>query len=291
MLKLTVLVDNHTYIDQYYLGEPAVSYYLQDGDFTALFDAGYSDVYLRNAAAMGLALPKVDAVVLSHGHNDHTGGLKYFPDGVEKPKLVGHPDVVKPKLVAHPDIVKPKLVGHPDILEPKRMGALDIGCPVAAAELAQKFTLAFSREPVALTQNLWFLGQVPRITTFENQQPVGEHLVAGAWQPDFVRDDSALVYKSDAGLVVITGCSHAGICNICEYAKKVTGEEKLRAIIGGFHLAENATAEQLTGTIAYFKQQPALELYPCHCTCFAARAKMFASLPVHEVGVGMHCSW
>lgn len=79
MLKLTVLVDNHTYIDQYYLGEPAVSYYLQDGDFTALFDAGYSDVYLRNAAAMGLALPKVDAVVLSHGHNDHTGGLKYFP--------------------------------------------------------------------------------------------------------------------------------------------------------------------------------------------------------------------
>ena len=280
MLKLTVLVDNHTYIDQYYLGEPAVSYYLQDGDFTALFDAGYSDVYLRNAAAMGLALPKVDAVVLSHGHNDHTGGLKYFPDGVEKPKLVGQTGVVKPKLVA-----------HPDILEPKRMGALDIGCPVAAAELAQKFTLAFSREPVALTQNLWFLGQVPRITTFENQQPVGEHLVAGAWQPDFVRDDSALVYKSDAGLVVITGCSHAGICNICEYAKKVTGEEKLRAIIGGFHLAENATAEQLTGTIAYFKQQPALELYPCHCTCFAARAKMFASLPVHEVGVGMHCSW
>src|SRR5574344_1453479 len=238
MLKLTVLVDNHTYIDQYYLGEPAVSYYLQDGDFTALFDAGYSDVYLRNAAAMGLALPKVDAVVLSHGHNDHTGGLKYFPAGTAQPKLVG----------------------HPDILEPKRMGALDIGCPVAAAELAQKFTLAFSREPVALTQNLWFLGQVPRITTFENQQPVGEHLVAGAWQPDFVRDDSALVYKSDAGLVVITGCSHAGICNICEYAKQVTGEEKLRAIIGGFHLAENATAEQLTGTIAYFKQQPALEL-------------------------------
>ena len=269
MLKLTVLVDNHTYIDQYYLGEPAVSYYLQDGDFTALFDAGYSDVYLRNAAAMGLALPKVDAVVLSHGHNDHTGGLKYFPAGTAQPKLVG----------------------HPDILEPKRMGALDIGCPVAAAELAQKFTPAFSREPVALTQDLWFLGEIPRITTFENQQPVGEHLVARTWQPDFVRDDSALAYKSDAGLVVITGCSHAGICNICEYAKKVTGVEKLRAIIGGFHLAENATAEQLAGTIAYFKRQPNLELYPCHCTCFAARAKMFASLPVHEVGVGMHCSW
>ena len=65
------------------------------------------------------------------------------------------------------------------------------------------------------------------------------------------------------------------------------GVEKLRAIIGGFHLAENATAEQLAGTIAYFKRQPNLELYPCHCTCFAARAKMFASLPVHEVGVGM----
>src|SRR5574344_1253881 len=128
MLKLTVLVDNHTYIDQYYLGEPAVSYYLQDENFTALFDAGYSDVYLRNAAAMGVALSKVDAVVLSHGHNDHTFGLKYFPAGKAKPKPVGQADTP----------------------EPKRMGVLDIGCPVAAPELAQKFTPAFSREPVAL---------------------------------------------------------------------------------------------------------------------------------------------
>lgn len=84
-----------------------MSYYLQAGDFAALFDAGYSDVYLRNAAALGLNLAPVDTVVLSHGHNDHTGGLKYFP-------------------VAAPQA---KLVGHPDILEPKRLGALAIGCP------------------------------------------------------------------------------------------------------------------------------------------------------------------
>ena len=129
MLKLTVLVDNHTYIDQYYLGEPAVSYYLQDGDFTALFDAGYSDVYLRNAAALGLNLAPVDAVVLSHGHNDHTGGLKYFPAAAPQAKLVGSSDVLKSKLVGHPNVLKPKLVGHPDILEPKRLGALAIGCP------------------------------------------------------------------------------------------------------------------------------------------------------------------
>ena len=102
---------------------------------------------------------------------------------------------------------------------------------------------------------------------------------------------AALVYQSDTGLVVITGCSHAGIVNICEYARKVAGVAKLRAIIGGFHLTENAPAVQLAGTIAYFKQQPGLELYPCHCTCFAARARMFNALPVHEVGVGMRVAW
>lgn len=74
-MKLTVLVDNNTYIDQYYLGEPGVSYFIEDCGIRILFDTGYSDVYVRNAKKMGIDLSELDAVVLSHGHNDHTGGL------------------------------------------------------------------------------------------------------------------------------------------------------------------------------------------------------------------------
>ena len=77
-MKLVVLVDNNTFIDQYYLGEPALSIYLENAGQKYLFDTGYSDVYLKNAAAMQLKLDNLDAVIISHGHNDHTGGLAFF---------------------------------------------------------------------------------------------------------------------------------------------------------------------------------------------------------------------
>ncbi|MBQ1439018.1 MAG: MBL fold metallo-hydrolase [Solobacterium sp.] len=77
-MKLTVLTDNNTIIDRYYLGEPALSFYLEDGDRRILFDTGYSDVFLRNAEALGIDLHAITDIVLSHGHNDHTGGLRYL---------------------------------------------------------------------------------------------------------------------------------------------------------------------------------------------------------------------
>ena len=77
-MRLKVLEDNNTFIDMYYLGEPAVSYYIEDGDDKILFDVGYSDAYIKNAKRMNIDLNKVNKLVISHGHNDHTGGLKYF---------------------------------------------------------------------------------------------------------------------------------------------------------------------------------------------------------------------
>ena len=77
-MKLTVLCDNTTRIDGYYLGEPGASYYLEDGDTRILFDTGYSDVFMKNAKKMGIDLNGVNKIVLSHGHNDHTGGLVHY---------------------------------------------------------------------------------------------------------------------------------------------------------------------------------------------------------------------
>ena len=77
-MKLKVLADNNTFIDMYYLGEPAVSYYIEDGNDRILFDVGYSDVFMKNAKKMNINLNKINKLVISHGHDDHTGGLKYF---------------------------------------------------------------------------------------------------------------------------------------------------------------------------------------------------------------------
>lgn len=77
-MKLKVLVDNNTYIDRYYLGEPAVSYYIEDKDIKILFDTGYSDIFISNSKKMGIDLNNIDKIVISHGQDDHTKGLKYF---------------------------------------------------------------------------------------------------------------------------------------------------------------------------------------------------------------------
>ena len=103
---------------------------------------------------------------------------------------------------------------------------------------------------------------------------------------DYLTDDSALVYLSNNGLVIISGCSHSGICNIIEKAKRITRQNTVHAIIGGFHLFETDT--RLEKTIQYFVDNNIKELYPCHCVSLQAKSKMISNLNVKEVAVSMH---
>lgn len=267
-MRLTVLVDNNTYIDRYYVGEPALCFYLEEDGRRYLFDTGYSDIYRKNAAKLGIDLSALDGVVISHGHNDHTNGLQYFAE-IDK---------------------KPVLIAHPGFLERKRDGGLEISPPLTEEELARRFTLQLSSAPVALSDNLIFLGEIPRVNAFENRLPVGERLTTDGWQPDYVRDDSALVYRKGDAIYIITGCSHAGICNITAYAKKVTGVERMAGIIGGLHLFSGAS-EQAARTIEYLSRNVDGVLYPCHCTSLQAKAALMGKMQVKEVGVGLTLEW
>jgi metal-dependent hydrolase (beta-lactamase superfamily II) len=102
---------------------------------------------------------------------------------------------------------------------------------------------------------------------------------------DYIIDDTALAYMGKKGLSIITGCSHAGICNIIEYAKRVCGDHRIAGVLGGFHLL--ADDAQLQKTVAYLKDCAPNSLYPCHCVSLTGKARMMAVLPVREVGVGM----
>lgn len=97
LMKLVVLADNNTYIDQYYLAESALSIYIENGEKKYIFDTGYSDVYLKNAERLGIELESLDSVIISHGHNDHTGGLAFYPKRQNKSLLIAHPGIMEPK--------------------------------------------------------------------------------------------------------------------------------------------------------------------------------------------------
>lgn len=154
----------------------------------------------------------------------------------------------------HPFQNKVKLIVHPDIPEKLPVDDQKI--------LTNDFEVVTSVQPFEMTEGAFYLGQIPRKTAFEK----------GQYEEDEMNDDSAVAFKTDQGAVVLAGCSHAGICNICEYAKEITGQD-LYAVIGGFHLFEDDPAA-IDGTIEYFKKENPKYLLPMHCVVFPVLARM-----------------
>ncbi len=263
-MKLKVLEDNNTFIDMYYLGEPGVSYYIEDGTDKILFDVGYSDVFIQNAKKMDINLDEVNKLVISHGHDDHTGGLRYFLKEKRDVELISHPESFNYKEDAT---------------------GLYIGSPLSKDQLSEVCKLSLSKEPIPLSQNIVYLGEIPVSNEFEPRYTIGKSVIQGQKVDDTILEDSALVYQGSQGLFIITGCSHSGICNIIEYAKKVCNDHRIYGVIGGFHLFENN--DRLQKTIQYFKDNHIELLYPCHCVSLDAKVEMAKQLKIHEVGVGL----
>lgn len=268
-MHLKVIVDNYTYIDEYYWGEPGVSYYIEDEAESFLFDVGYTDLFLRNAMAMKIDLETVKTLVLSHGHDDHTRGLKSLFERKWPEPL--------------------SIIAHPDALNHKEYDGLKISAPFTKEELEKQCLLKLTREPMKVTRNITFLGEIPRVIPFETCESIGQQRIHEDLVDDYLMDDSALVYESNQGIYIITGCSHSGICNIIEYAKAVTGDQRVRGVIGGFHLFE--VTDRVEQTIAYFADNGIREIYPCHCTSFSVKAAIHRFIPVREVGVGLELDW
>src|SRR5665647_640103 len=224
-MKCRVLIDNNTIIDRYFLGEPGLSFLIEAEGKRILFDTGYSNAFLENARKLGENLLDLDYIVFSHGHMDHTWGL----DSLIKLYSEAKAEKLKHK--------SPAVVGHPLIFETKLDDDLgEIGSMISKEKASQHFKIQLTKRPLWLTPNLVFLGEIERKNDFENTTPIGKIAAANSMRDDFMMDDSALAYKTDKGLIIITGCSHSGICNIIEQAKKVCNEDRIVDVIGGLHL-------------------------------------------------------
>jgi 7,8-dihydropterin-6-yl-methyl-4-(beta-D-ribofuranosyl)aminobenzene 5'-phosphate synthase len=279
-LTLTVLVDNTTLTDRDFCGEAGLSFLLETAGKKILFDTGLSGLFLSNAEKMGIGLADLDILVFSHGHIDHTGGLailaRYLAHAVSRGK--------KPR--------RPELIAHSRCFWQKEKDGRKNGSAVSEEEARRQFKVNLSDRPVRITDDLVFLGEIPRKFVFERTDP-GKRMIYhpdGKTEPDQLLDDSALAYRSPEGLIIITGCSHAGICTITEYAREVCGENRVVGIIGGLHLIR-PRPRRLKMTGEYLRKLQLSALHACHCTSLAAKITLAGYSPLQEVGVGMKFSW
>jgi len=256
-MNLTILTENMA--GGRFLAEHGLSYLIEHNNQKILFDTGHSDVFLKNTEKLGINIPaEIETVVISHGHWDHGDGLQYL----ENKTLICHP------------LVFIKRYRNKDISY--------VGLTLNKNQLKQKFNLITSDKPYKISKNIIFLGEIPRLNNFEAQTTP---FMDEYGNEDFVSDDSAIAIAQNDELIVITGCSHAGICNITEYAKKVCGIKKIKAIIGGFHLKYDN--KQTKETIQYFKKQKIINVFPSHCTEMPALKLFHDEFGSYPIKTGM----
>ncbi len=273
-MKITVLVDNYTMINKDYKSEPGFSVFIEEAKQKILFDTGYSDIFINNAKKANVDLLDVDTIVLSHGHYDHTVGLSHLIKLIDQAKAEGS-TVKRAKLVMHPYAIIPKLDSN----------GSNWGMANTLEELEKYFDIIMTKEPYKIIDGLTYLGEIERNSSFEKFQMAMTVNINGKDVEDHLLDDSAMAYQTKDGVFVITGCSHAGISNVCEMAKKVTKDDRIIGLIGGLHL-KNPTEEQLDRTVNYLKTLELDSIHACHCTGLRAKIAISKVKNVEEVGSG-----
>ena len=190
-MKIRLLNENLV-SDLCWLAEYGFSAWVEYENMKILFDAGWSNVWCQNAQTAGIELESADIIALSHFHSDHSRGLLY------------HPFKEKKKVVLHPRIMTALLdpfIEPPDRHLPHRYSDIE-------QKIRSDFQIVEAADPLEFGPGAFFLGQIPRVTSFER----------GYYYEDPMDDDTALAFRTDKGAVVLSGCSHSGICNICTYA-------------------------------------------------------------------------
>ena len=235
---------------------------------TLLFDFGFSeDGAAYNAGILGADLSRVDAVVLSHGHNDHTGGFEKLA------AMIGARNI--------PFVVHPVVFRFPRYL--KMPGDTKISfSPLGREQIAASgLKLVESTTPCPLLEGaVLCLGEIPRKTDFEKGFPIAHYEEDGHEKWDPIEDDTSIVMQlKDKGLVVLSGCAHAGIVNTVQYAREVTGIDKVHVIMGGYHLSGKLFEGIIGRTIEELKKIDPDYLIPCHCTGRKAVMEIEKAMP------------
>ncbi len=236
---------------------------------TIVYDTGPSDIVLsNNLSSLAIDFQPVDSVILSHGHWDHFGGLIWLLQSLEQDSI---------PIYIHPRMFLPKSV-HKEENGEVRIRELD---PVPTRhEIREKAGLLKDSSQGAIIHDdlLLVSGEVPRRTSYETGFPGHHAMIGGRWEHDeSLIEDQFVAARTKDGLVIVTGCSHAGIVNMVKYAMELTGEEKVAGIIGGFHLARK-NESIIEATVHELKELQPGFVAATHCTGWSAQQSISSAL-------------
>ena len=239
----------------------------QDKSESILFDTGGSpEAIIENAKRMGISLSEVGCIVLSHGHYDHFGGLLSAIKAVGKAGL---------PIIVHEDMFKTRGTAYSD-------GTIRKYAEFPTEAKLNSAKVIFTKQPFLIAgSSVCVTGEIPRTTSFETGLMNHKSFVNGSWQPDpLIMDDRAIVMNvKRKGLVILSGCAHAGIINTINYARQISGVENVYAVMGGFHLAGKNFEDKIESTIKELACINPELIVPSHCTGWRAMFAISQALP------------
>ncbi|MDR2007186.1 MAG: MBL fold metallo-hydrolase [Acidaminococcales bacterium] len=259
-MKVTVLVENSVSLNaaKPLLGQHGLSMLLDIPNCgRILFDSGQSDILMKNLLLMDIVPDSVDYAVLTHGHYDHCGGLLEFLRSRSLPLTVfAGPGIFSPRYLQRRD-------GHHEF----------IGIPYTKELLnSAGAEFIFVYGPTQIRENIWLSGPIPKTSDFEKESL---SMLDANDQTDRFTDELAFYVLRPEGLVVFSGCAHRGLVNSIKYGQRVSGADKVCAVIGGSHLAA-ADKAQREATLAFLRELELNILALNHCTGLKVQSMLMA---------------